>query len=119
MKIQDTFTVISSEKKSGTSNSGHAWERTEYLLKNILERDDGSLLETFIVADASQRVGELKINGEYKATVFVTSRKYEKDGKTTHFPSFRVTAAELIGEQSAATSETPAAVDQIGDDIPF
>ena len=36
MKIKDTFIVMKAEKKNGTTNDGRSWERTEYLLKNVL-----------------------------------------------------------------------------------
>lgn len=119
MKIKDTFTVISSEKKSGTSARG-AWEKTEYLLKNVMERDDGSLVDTFVTADTSLTVGELKVGAKYDATLFVSSREFEKDGKKMHFVSFRVTRAEMIGDcNPAPESAQPSVTDQVSDEIPF
>lgn len=117
MKIKDTFIVMKTEKRNGTTNDGRSWEKTEYLLKNVLEREDGSMMETHIVADVSQSVGELKVGNTYDATVFVTSRAYEKDGKTTYFPSFRVTYAECIKEGNAETA--PVVQESVADEIPF
>ena len=119
MKVKDVFEVIKSEKKTGTTNDGRPWERTEYLLKNSLEREDGSVMETHIVADTSGTVGELKVGATYNATVFITSRAYEKDGKTTHFPSFRVTFAECVKEANAEPAKEQSVQESVADDIPF
>ena len=119
MKIKDTFIVTKSEKKTGTTNDGRSWEKTEYLLKNLLEREDGSIMETHIVADTSQSVGELKVGATYEATVFITSRAYEKDGKTTHFPSFRVTFAECVKEANTEPAKEQSVQESVADDIPF
>lgn len=119
MKIKDTFIVMKAEKKTGTTNDGRSWERTEYLLKNLLEREDGSVMETHIVADTSQSVGELQVGATYNATVFITSRAYEKDGKTTHFPSFRVTFAECVQAASAEPAKEQSVQESVADDIPF
>lgn len=119
MKIKDTFIVTKAEKKTGTTNDGRSWERTEYLLKNVLEREDGSMMETHIVADTSQSVGELQVGATYNATVFITSRAYEKDGKTTHFPSFRVTFAECVKEANAEPAKEQSVQESVADDIPF
>lgn len=120
MKIKDIFIVMKAEKKTGTTNDGRSWEKTEYLLKNLLEREDGSIMETHIVADTSQSVGELQVGATYNATVFITSRAYEKDGKTTHFPSFRVTFAECVNDAPKAEPAKEQSVQEsVADDIPF
>ena len=119
MKVKDVFEVMKAEKKTGTTNDGRSWEKTEYLLKNSLEREDGSVMETNIVADTSASVGELKVGATYNATVFITSRAYEKDGKTTHFPSFRVTFAECVKEANAEPAKEQTVQESVSDDIPF
>lgn len=119
MKVKETFLVVSSEKKSGTSARG-PWEKTEYLLKNVLERDDGSMVDTYITADTSMSVGELKVGATYEATVFISSREFEKDGKKSHFVSFRVTNATMLQDAQEKKAEAaPTSVEQLGDDIPF
>lgn len=119
MKIKDiTFKVLSSEKKSGTSTRGD-WEKTEYTILESVERDDGSINENTFVVDCSTSVDELQIGATYTGTIYISSRSYEKDGKTMYFPSFRVTFANLITPAPNAEPKKEVSVSDIGDDIPF
>lgn len=119
MKIKDTFKVISSEKKSGVSKSGNAWEKTEYLLKNEAENFDGSIITTHLTADTSQSVGELKVGATYNLTLYIASREFIKDGKTSYFVSFRVTNAECLDEGEAEQPSEAQDAGAIDDSIPF
>ena len=119
MKTQETIIkVLKKEHKTGTTNSGKEWETDEYTVEEDLEREDGSVSETKLIATTSQAVGNLDVGGVYKAVIFITSRETEKDGKKLIWNSFRITRAEKIGgEDPKSEPETVAAA--INDDIPF
>lgn len=123
MKTQETIIkVLKKEHKTGTTNSGRAWETDEYTVEEDLEREDGSISETKLVATTSGNVGDLDVGGVYKAVIFITSRETEreKDGKKekTIWNSFRITRAEKIGDE--APKEEPTTIAQnINDEVPF
>ena len=123
MKTQETvIKVLKKEHKTGTTNSGRAWETDEYTVEEDLEREDGSISETKLVATTSGNVGDLDVGGVYKAVIFITSRETEreKDGKKEKsiWNSFRITRAEKIGGE--APKEEPTTIAQsVNDDIPF
>lgn len=119
MKTQETvIKVLKKEHKTGTTTSGRAWETDEYTVEEDLEREDGSISETKLIATTSGNVGDLDVGGVYKAVIFITSRETEKDGKTNIWNSFRITRAEKIGGEAPKTeSETVAAA--VSDEIPF
>ncbi len=119
MKTQETIIkVLKKEHKTGTTNSGRAWETDEYTVEEDLEREDGSVSETKLIATTSQAVGDLDVGGIYKAVIFITSRETEKDGKKNIWNSFRITRAEKIGGEEP--KEEPTTIAQsVNDDIPF
>lgn len=123
MKTQETIIkVLKKEHKKGTTNSGKEWETDEYTIEEDLEREDGSVSETKLIATTSQAVGNLDVGGVYKAVIFITSRETEreKDGKKekTIWNSFRITRAEKIGGEEP--KEEPTTIAQsVNDDIPF
>ena len=119
MKTQETvIKVLKKEHKKGTTNSGKEWETDEYTIEEDLEREDGSVSETKLIATTSQAVGDLDVGGVYKAVIFITSRETEKDGKKNIWNSFRITRAEKIGGE--APKEEPTTIAQsVNDDIPF
>ncbi len=119
MKTQETIIkVLKKEHKTGTTNSGKEWETDEYTIEEDLEREDGSVSETKLIATTSQAVGDLDVGGIYKAVIFITSRETEKDGKKNIWNSFRITRAEKIGGE--APKEEPTTIAQsVNDDIPF
>lgn len=117
MKTQEaTIKVLKKEHKAGTTNSGRAWEMDEYTIEEDLEREDGSVSETKLVASTSQAVGDLDVGGIYKVVIFITSRESEKDGKTSIWNSFRITRAEKVG---ACNPNAQPEKEAINDDIPF
>ena len=118
MKVKETFTVEKKEERSFTTKSGEVRKFHEYLIKNVLEREDGSLIETYLNATATDSVGELDVKAKYNFTVFITSRMSTSDGTERHWPTFRITAAEKIADAPAAEKTEPA-TNAIGDDIPF
>lgn len=119
MKTQETtIKVLKKEHKTGTTNSGKEWETDEYTIEEDLEREDGSISETKLIATTSQAVGNLDVGGVYKAVIFITSRETEKDGKKNIWNSFRITRAEKIGGEEP--KEEPTTIAQsVNDDIPF
>lgn len=119
MKTQETIIkVLKKDHKTGTTNSGKSWEMDEYTIEENMEREDGSVSETKLVATTSQAVGDLVVGGLYKAVIFITSRESEKDGKKSIWNSFRITRAEKIGgEESKTEAETVAP--SVADEIPF
>lgn len=120
MKTQETIvTVLHKETKKGTTNDGRAWSIDEYTLLEETERDDGSIAETTIAAQTTGSVGELTIGAKYKVVIYITSRKSERDGKTSYWPSFRVTRAEMIGEAPTHSATAGKPADEIDDGIPF
>lgn len=127
MKTQETvIKVLKKEHKTGTTNAGKSWETNEYTVEEDLEREDGSISETKLIATTSTAVGDLDVGGVYKAVIFITSRETEreKDGKKEKiiWNSFRITRAEKIGgEEPAKSSGTMSAstVDAVADEIPF
>lgn len=118
MKTQPTTVrVLKKDVRSGTTN-GHDWTINQYDVVEELEREDGSIAETRVQATTSGSVGELEIGAEYEVTIFITSRKSEKDGKTTYWPSFRIThAVKTKDAPTVDTAETPA--EAVDDSIPF
>ena len=118
MKTQPTTVrILKKDTRKGTTN-GRDWAIDQYDVVEELEREDGSIVETRVQATTSGSVGELEIGAEYEATIFITSRKSEKDGKTTYWPSFRIThAVKTKDAPSAATAETTA--ESVDDSIPF
>lgn len=120
MKTQETeIKVLKKEHKTGTSNTGRSWEMDEYTVQEEMEREDGSISETKLVATTSQLVGDLEIGGIYKVVIFITSRESEKDGKKSIWNSFRITRAEKVGACNVNATTEPTTVDTIGDEIPF
>lgn len=119
MKTQETIIkVLKKEHKTGTTTSGRAWETDEYTVEEDLEREDGSVSETKLIATTSQAVGNLDVGGIYKAVIFITSRETEKDGKKNIWNSFRITRAEKIcGEEPKEEPTTIATA--VTDEIPF
>lgn len=119
MKTQETIvSVLHKETKTGNSN-GRDWKIEEYTLLEEVERDDGSIAETTIAAQTTGNVGDLIVGAKYKVVIYVSSRKSERDGKTTYWPSFRVTRAELVGEAPAQSADAGKPADEIDDAIPF
>lgn len=119
MKTQETIIkVLKKEHKTGTTNSGKEWETDEYTIEEDLEREDGSVSETKLIATTSQAVGNLDVGGVYKAVIFITSRETEKDGKKNIWNSFRITRAEKIGGEEPKEEPTTIAT-AIADEIPF
>lgn len=119
MKTQETIIkVLKKEHKTGTTNSGRAWETDEYTVEEDLEREDGSISETKLVATTSGNVGDLDVGGIYKAVIFITSRETEKDGKKNIWNSFRITRAEKIGGEEPKEEPTTIAA-AVADEIPF
>lgn len=116
MKVKETFTIEKKEERSFTTKTGETRKFNEYLIKNVLEREDGSLIESFLNATASDSVGELDVLAKYNLTVFITSRMSTSDGTERHWPAFRITAAEKIAD---APMKEEVRVESIGDDIPF
>lgn len=115
MKIKETFTIEKHDERTWKDRTFH-----EYLIKNVLEREDGSLIETYLNASANDSIGELEVGAKYNLTVFITSRKSGEGETERHWASFRITAAEKVADAPAAT--TPAAQEEeptIGDEIPF
>lgn len=115
MKIKETFIIEKHDERTWRDRVFH-----EYLIKNVLEREDGSLIETHLSASANDSVGKLEVGAKYNLTVFITSRKSGEGETERHWPSFRITAAEKIAD---ALEKTPAPVVQeepmIGDEVPF
>lgn len=118
MKVKEVFTVEKTEERSFVTKAGETRKFNDYLIKNVLEREDGSLVETYLNATTTDSVGELDVGAKYNLTVFITSRMSTSDGTERHWPAFRITAAEKIAD--APKKEQPAAAaDAIGDDLPF
>ena len=115
MKIKETFTIEKHDERTWRDRVFH-----EYLIKNVLEREDGSLIETHLSASANDSVGALEVGAKYNLTVFITSRKSGEGETERHWPSFRITAAEKMEGAREKTHE-PAQDDisSIGDDCPF
>lgn len=121
MKTQETeIKVLKKEHKTGTNNAGRAWEMDEYTIEESMEREDGSISETKLIATTSQAVGDLEVGGIYKVVIFISSRESEKDGKKSIWNSFRITRAEKVGAFNPTTpvAETPIA-QSVADEIPF
>ena len=119
MKTQETIIkVLKKEHKTGTTNSGRSWETDEYTIEEDLEREDGSISETKLIATTSGNVGNLDVGGIYKAVIFITSRESEKDGKKNIWNSFRITRAEKIGGEEPKDEPTTIA-QSVNDDVPF
>lgn len=120
MKTQETIVkVLHKETKKGTTNDGRAWSIDEYTLLEETERDDGSIAETTIAAHTTGSVGELAVGAQYKVVIYITSRKSERDGKTSFWPSFRVTRAEMVGDAPAESTSAGKPTEEIDDGIPF
>jgi len=114
MKLNATLKIISKETKTGTSaKTGKDWSMDEYLLLEDLERDDGSHAETYVVASASQVVGDLEVGGTYDLTLFLTSR--ESNGK--YYTGFRITHSILVNLPEPKTNEESAV--ETMDEVPF
>lgn len=112
--------VLSKNLRKGTTNDGRAWERTEYVINETTEREDGSVVETTLESTAAGMLGELEVGATYNAVIYISSREYEKDGKKMYFPSFRITRAEKISDgTSAKTAGEQKLAEAVGDDIPF
>lgn len=118
MKIKELFTIEKKEDRSFTTRSGEERTFSEYVIKNTLEREDGSLVETFLTATASDSVGELATGAKYNLTVFITSRTSGSGETERHWPAFRITAAEKVADAPAAAKVEAAPV-EIGDEVPF
>ena len=119
MKTQETIIkVLKKEHKTGTTNAGKSWETNEYTVEEDLEREDGSISETKLIATTSTAVGDLDVGGVYKAVIFITSRETEKDGKKNIWNSFRITRAEKIGGEEPKEEPTTIAT-AVADEIPF
>lgn len=121
MKTQETeIKVLKKEHKTGTNNAGRSWEMDEYTIEESMEREDGSMTETKLVATTSQAVGELEVGCIYKAVIYITSRESERDGKKSIWNSFRITRADKVGGTATATASEPAqTVPAVEDEIPF
>lgn len=124
MKTQETiFTILKKEGKTYTTNDGKKLEFKEYTIREEIEREDGSISETTLTTSAAGSLQDfLQQGAKYKGVIYISSRKTEKDGKTSYWPAFRITRAEKIGEVPAiSTSVTTAQTDvsNIGDEIPF
>lgn len=121
MKTTETkIKVLAKNLRKGTTNDGRAWERTEYVVNETTEREDGSIVETTIETTASGMLGELEVGATYNAVMYISSREYEKDGKKMYFTSFRITRADKIsdGEPTLTAGEQKLA-DAMDDTIPF
>lgn len=118
MKVKETFTIEKKEERSFVTKSGETRKFNDYLIHNVLEREDGSLIETYLNATTTDSVGELEIGAKYNLTVFITSRMSTSDGTERHWPTFRVTAAEKIAD-APKKAEQATETDAIGDDLPF
>lgn len=119
MKTTETqIKVLSKNLRKGTTNDGRAWERTEYVVCETTEREDGSIVETTLETTASGMLGELEVGATYNAVIYISSREYEKDGKKMYFPSFRITRADKIASGEKTEGEQKLA-EAVSDDIPF
>lgn len=117
MKTQEaTVTVLKKEHRTGTTNTGRAWEMDEYTVEENMEREDGSITETKLVATTSGAVGDLEVGGIYKVVIYISSRETEKDGKKSIWNSFRITRAEKVG---ACNPNAQPEKEPVNDDIPF
>lgn len=121
MKTTETkIKVLSKNLRKGTTNDGRAWERTEYLVNETTEREDGSIVETTVETTAAGMLGELEVGATYNAVMYISSRKYEKDGKTSYFTSFRITRADKISDgEPAKTDGEQKLAEAVDDSIPF
>lgn len=119
MKTTETqIKVLSKNLRKGTTNDGRAWERTEYVVCETTEREDGSIVETTLETTAAGMLGELEVGATYNAVIYISSREYDKDGKKMYFPSFRITRADKIADGKKAEGEQKLA-EAIDDGIPF
>lgn len=119
MKTTETkIKVLSKNLRKGTTNDGRAWERTEYVVCETTEREDGSIVETILETTAAGMLGELEVGATYNAVIYISSREYEKDGKKSYFASFRITRAEKIADSEKTAGEQKLA-EAIDDSIPF
>lgn len=119
MKTTETqIKVLSKNLRKGTTNDGRAWERTEYVVCETTEREDGSIVETTLETTASGMLGELEVGATYNAVIYISSREYDKDGKKMYFPSFRITRADKIASGEKTEGEQKLA-EAVSDDIPF
>jgi hypothetical protein len=119
MKTTETkIKVLSKNLRKGTTNDGRAWERTEYVVCETTEREDGSIVETTLETTAAGMLGELEVGATYNAVIYVSSREYEKDGKKSYFASFRITRAEKIAGSEKTDGEQKLA-EAVDDSIPF
>ena len=124
MKTQETiFTILKKEDKTYTTNDGKKLEFKEYLIREEIEREDGSISETTLTTSAAGSLQDfLQQGAKYKGVIYISSRKTEKDGKTTYWPAFRITRAEKIADAPAAATSAPVAQsvnEQVADEIPF
>lgn len=119
MKTTETqIKVLSKNLRKGTTNDGRAWERTEYVVCETTEREDGSIVETTLETTASGMLGELEVGATYNAVIYISSREYDKDGKKMYFPSFRITRADKVASGEKTEGEQKLA-EAVSDDIPF
>lgn len=119
MKTTETnIKVLSKNLRKGTTNDGRAWERTEYVVCETTEREDGGIVETTLETTAAGMLGELEVGATYNAVIYISSREYEKDGKKMYFPSFRITRADKISEPAQTVGEQKP-VEAVDDSIPF
>jgi hypothetical protein len=119
MKTTETqIKVLSKNLRKGTTNDGRAWERTEYVVCETTEREDGSIVETTLETTASGILGELEVGATYNAVIYISSREYDKDGKKMYFPSFRITRADKVAGGVKTEGEQKLA-EAVSDDIPF
>lgn len=119
MKTTETnIKVLSKNLRKGTTNDGRAWERTEYVVCETTEREDGGIVETTLETTAAGILGELEVGATYNAVIYISSREYEKDGKKMYFPSFRITRADKISEPAQTAGEQKLA-EVVSDEIPF
>lgn len=114
MKTNAIVKVISKETKTGTNARGD-WSINEYLIKEELEREDGSINETYLTATAGNNTPELEIGGEYNCNIFITSNEYQ--GK--YYPKFRITHAELVSLPEKALEPEIVESEKIDDTLPF
>lgn len=119
MKTTETkIKVLNKNLRKGTTNDGRAWERTEYIVCETTEREDGSIVETTLETTASGMLGELEVGATYDAVIYISSREYDKDGKKMYFPSFRITRADKVADGGKTEGEQKL-VEAVDDTIPF